>query len=107
MRPESSHDSLTRMTSPILNTNGKKAEKTVRLKEGDDSSFIAPKPIIKLSKAKIILDNSKLNKLSTTDELEELLSSQKSILNGIVDKINNYGKDKHTDPCVIKVKGEK
>ena len=107
MRPESSHGSLTRMTSPILNANQKKDEKTVRLEETDDSHFITPKPITKLSKTEIIFDNSKLKKLSTTDELEELLSSQKSILDGIVDKLNNYGKDKHTDPCVTKVKGDK
>ena len=63
MRSESSHGSLKRMTSSILNANQKKDEKTVRLEETDDSNFITPKPMIKLSKTKVIFDNSKLKKL--------------------------------------------
>ena len=72
-------------------------EKTVRLKEADDFEVATPKPIIKLSKAKIMQDSSKFRKLSTTDQIEGLLSSQRSILDGIVDasRNNDFVEDKH------------
>ena len=89
IRSKVSHTSLIKIPTIILNKDDKKVEKTVRLSETDNSNFATPKPIIQLSKTKIMFDKSKFRKLSTTDQIEEVLSSQKSILDGIEDTDKN------------------
>ena len=110
IRPRVTQSSLNTITNPILSKEENKVEKTVRLEEVDNYNFTVPKSIT-AARAKIIQENNKLRKLSTIDQKEELISSQKSVLEGIVntnkDTINDFGKDKHTDPCATKVKKKK
>ena len=110
IRPRVTQSSLNTITNPILSKEENKVEKTVRLEEVDNYNFTVPKSIT-AARAKIIQENNKLRKLSTIDQKEELISSQKSVLEGIVntnkDTINDFGKDKHTDPCATKAKRKK
>ena len=51
-------------------------------------------------------DSSKFRKLSTTDQIEGLLSSQRSILDGIVDvnRNNDFVEDKHKNSNTFQTK---
>ena len=111
-RSNSSNGSLIKIPGIKINNDENNESNTVRLKETDSLKVKTPKETFDIPKPNRVSDDSKFRKQSPTSQLEELITSQKSILDGIanINKqsiMNDFVKDKYKNPSIAKAKLEK